>query len=306
VTVAQAVPTQLLSIISFGAFSITGRAVGAVLSGMVSASLIALNPTKCGSVALSGNGTIIANNGGIQVNSNCSTALTGTGNSSIDVEAANISTVGGYSLSGNAIFSPAPITGVAPIADPLASLAPPDGTGLASKGAFSCSGNAVNTITPGIYTSISASANCQVTMQPGMYVIKGGGVSISGNASLIGAGVFLYNAGGGFPSSGGPYGSISLSGNGVFNLAAPPTGPYAGMLIFQSRDNPSTLSLSGNAVSGLQGTIYGSQTPVSITGNGTLPAQFIVDSVSISGNGSLTVQFSSSQVYGISSTALVE
>ncbi len=37
-----------------------------------------------------------------------------------------------------------------------------------------------------------------------------------------------------------------------------------------------------------------------------MPAQFIVDSVSISGNGSLTVQYAANQVYGVSSTALVE
>jgi hypothetical protein len=223
------------------------------------------------------------------------------------VVAATINTVGGYSVSGNASFSPTPITGVAPLADPLASLNPPDGTGLTSQGAFSCSGNSIATIGPGIYSSISASSNCSVTMQPGTYVIKGGGISISGNASLSGQGIFVYNAGSSFPSAGGSFGSISLSGNGSFNLTPQTTGPYAGLIIFQSRDNSRTLSISGNgAVSGIQGTVYGPLAPVSVTGNGTLPAQFIVDSVNMSGNGSLTVQYTSSQVYSVSSTALLE
>jgi hypothetical protein len=46
--------------------------------------------------------------------------------------------------------------------------------------------------------------------------------------------------------------------------------------------------------------------PASITGNGTMPAQFIVDSAAISGNGSLQVQYDPSQVYGVPTMSLVE
>jgi hypothetical protein len=306
VTVAQPVPTTLLGIIGFTAFNVAGRAVGAVQSAPINVALLALNPTKCGSVALSGNGTIDAGTAGIQINSNCSTALTGSGNSSINVTAATINDVGGYGLSGNASFSPTPITGAAPLPDPLASLSPPDGSGLSSYGAYSCSGGSA-TINPGIYTSISASSNCNVTMQPGTYIIKGGGISITGGASVSGLGVFIYNAGSSFPSSGGSFGGISLSGNGSFNLTPQTSGPYAGLLIFQSRDNPQTLTISGNgALAGVHGTVYGPAAPISVTGNGTLPGQFIVDSVSISGNGTLNVQYNSNQVYAVSNTSIVE
>jgi hypothetical protein len=144
-------------------------------------------------------------------------------------------------------------------------------------------------------------------MQPGTYVLKGGGLSISGGASVAGRGVFVYNAGSNFPSTGGGFGSVSLSGNGTFNLSPQTTGPYAGLLLFQSRDNPSTLTISGNgAVAGVQGTVYGPLAPVSITGNGTLPAQFVVDSITMSGNGSLAVQYAANQVYSVSTIAIVE
>jgi hypothetical protein len=296
-----------LSLIGFNTFSISGRAVGGVLTNPISPALLALDPTMCGSVALSGNGTVTANNGGIQVNSNCSTALTGTGNSSVDVVAASINDVGGYSLSGNATFSPTPNTGAPVLPDPLAALSPPDGSGLTNQGAFSCGSNQVSTIYPGIYTSISATSNCNLTMQPGTYVLKGGGLSITGGASVTGHGIFVYNAGSNFPGTGGSFGGISLSGTGAFSITPETSGPYAGLLFFQSRDNPSTLTITGNgAVTGVQGTVYGPAMPVSITGNGTLPAQFVADSVSIQGNGGLTVQFSSSQVYNVSTVALVE
>jgi hypothetical protein len=233
--------------------------------------------------------------------------VTATGNSTVDVVSASINIAGGYTTSGNASLSPAPHTGSLPMPDPLASMSPPGSGGLVDRGSFSCGGNSVATISPGIYTSITASSNCAVTMQPGVYVIKGGGMSISGNASLTGLGVFIYNSGSNFPSSGGSFGAISLTGNGSFNIDPQTTGAYAGMLIFQSRDNSRPLTISGNgAVSGLQGTIYGAAMEADITGNGTMPAQFIVDSVAISGNGSLAVQYTPSQVYGVPSTALVE
>jgi hypothetical protein len=53
VTVAQPVPTTLLSLVGFSGFNIAGRAVGGVLSSPVNPSLLALNPTQCGSIALS-------------------------------------------------------------------------------------------------------------------------------------------------------------------------------------------------------------------------------------------------------------
>jgi hypothetical protein len=306
VTVAQPVSTTLLNLIGWSSFNVSGRAVGGVQYVPVNFSLLALNPTKCGAISLSGNGTIDTSAAPLQVDSNCSTALTASGNTSVTVTSANIYTVGGYSLSGNATFSPTPITGSQAVADPMASLNPPDGSGLTNKGAFSCGGNSTVTIYPGIYTSFNASSNCVVTMQPGTYVLQGGGMSVSGNAGLMGSGVFIYNAGSSFPSAGGSFGAINLSGNGTFNLTPPSSGPYTGLMIFQSRDNPSTLSISGNGLSGVQGTIYGPSTPISITGNGTIPAQFIVDSVNISGNGSLTVQYNASQLYSASNISLLE
>jgi hypothetical protein len=194
-----------------------------------------------------------------------------------------------------------------PTPDPLAAVAPPDAAGLTMRGTVSCGSNNTVTLLPGIYTSITISTNCVATMQPGIFVLAGGGLSVSGNGSLSGDGVMLYNAGSSYPASGGSFGPISLSGNGSMHLTPQTSGTYKGLLMFQARDNPRTLTLSGNsAVAGIQGTVYGPSMPVSITGNGTLPAQFVVDSVDISGNGTLTVQYSAAQVYGVPSMALIE
>ena len=90
---------------------------------------------------------------------------------------------------------------------------------------MSISGNSQRTISPGIYSQISVSGNARLTMTGGTYIIEGGGLTVSGNASISGTGVFIYNAGSNYPSSGGTFGGITLSGNGTFSLSAPNSGP---------------------------------------------------------------------------------
>lgn len=118
-----------------------------------------------------------------------------------------------------------------------------------------------------------------------------GGFSVSGNAAITGAGVTIFNAGSLYnPSSGvdgGTFGSITLSGNA--SLPAPSSGPYAGILIFQARDNPKALTFSGNAVQGITGTIYALAAQLTESGNAQIgstsnPISIVVDTLSISGN----------------------
>jgi len=55
-------------------------------------------------------------------------------------------------------------------------------------------------------------------------------------------------------------------------------------VVFQSRDNPQALSLSGNAVAGLTGTVYAPKAQLVLSGNGQLNDTLIVDMLSLSGN----------------------
>ena len=94
----------------------------------------------------------------------------------------------------------------------------------------------------------------------------------------------IVNAGSSYPSKGGTYGSISLSGNGTYSLSPPTSGTYAGIVIFQPKDNTKALTLSGNA-SGMSGTVYAPAAQLSESGNAQLDASLIVDMLTISGNG---------------------
>ena len=121
-------------------------------------------------------------------------------------------------------------------------------------------------------------------MASGIYIIEGGGFSVSGNASVTGSGVMIVNAGSNYPGTGGTYGSITLGGNGTYSLSPLTSGPYAGIVFFQPGDNTKAMTVSGNA-SGITGTIYAPGAALSESGNAAINASLIVDTLTISGNG---------------------
>ncbi len=291
-----------------------------VVTGIAPGSIYVLDPTAGGALTISGNAGINIP-GNIVVDSNSSSALLASGNAA--VHAAVISVKGNFKKSGNATLSPTPVTGISSIADPLASLSLPSLAGLTSYGAVSGAGNSSVTLSPGIYTSIQMSGNAIVTMSPGTYIIKGGGFSVSGNARVSGSGVFIFNAGSTYngTTDGGSLGAITLSGNGTISLTPPTSGTYNGILIFQARDNTKALTLSGNAMQGITGTIYAATAQFVESGNAQVGStnnsiSLVVDTLTISGNAvantldsppSGTVAFTPAQIrtaYGINNLTL--
>jgi hypothetical protein len=258
------------------------------LTVTIKPSIIVVDPTASGALTVSGNASIALTtvSGSVFVNSSSSIALSASGNA--QVKASLIDVHGGVQKSGNASFSPAPITGAAPLPDPLAALASPSTTGVTNHGSESLSGNSRATISPGIYTQINVSGNASLTLGAGIYIIEGGGLTVSGNASIIGTGIMVYNAGSNYPGSGGNFGGITLSGNGMLSMSAPTTGTYAGVLIFQSRQNTRALSFSGNAMDGMTGTIYAASALLSMSGNSQLQNPLVVGTLNLGGNVSVT------------------
>ncbi len=143
-------------------------------------------------------------------------------------------------------------------ADPLAGLPAP--AGLPKREAVNIADNGIHTINPGVYRQINVTGNGILTMNPGIYVITGGGFTSTGNGIINGSGVMIYNAGSNYPAAGGTFGAITLRGTGIVTLTAPREGPYAGIVIFQPRDNTRALDLSGPGVK-LTGKIYAPGAP---------------------------------------------
>ncbi|HVS38582.1 MAG TPA: Ig-like domain repeat protein, partial [Gemmataceae bacterium] len=244
------------------------------------ASLYVLNTTASGALTLSGNADVNVP-GAVDVDSNSASAISGSGNAV--VTAGGIQVVGGVSISGSAKLSPKPTTGANSVPDPLAGLAAPSVSG-SSQGAINVGGNNSLTINPGIYSSITVSGNGKLTLNAGVYVVAGGGFSVSGNGVVTGAGVLIYNAGSNYPNSGGGFGSFTLSGNASVTLSAATTGTYAGLAIFQSRDNAKPMSLTGNNVTSINGSVYAPAAALTLSGNAQLQDALIVSTINLSGN----------------------
>jgi hypothetical protein len=251
-------------------------------------SIYLLNSTAGGELSVSGNaGLNVA--GLVQVDSKSPTAVQASGNAKVTASAIRV--VGGVQSVGNAGFSVAPVTGAASVFDPERNLPAP--TGGTSQGSVNLAGNSSLTINPGVYSSIKVSGNARLTLNPGVYVIAGGGFTVSGNASVTGTGVMIYNAGSNYTTtgSGGTFGGITLSSGGAISLAAPTSGPYAGIVLFQECDNNRAISLSGNGVTGLGGgLVYAPQALLTVSGNAQLQhAPLIVSQLQLSGNGTSTL-----------------
>jgi hypothetical protein len=244
-------------------------------------SVFVLNGTASGALTLSGSSSITVP-GTVLVDSNSSTALSASG--SVKITAGGILVVGGYSKTGSATLSPTPTTGITAVPDPLAGLAAPSTTGLTNYGVASYS-NGNHTLNPGIYTSITASKSAALTLNAGVYIIEGGGLTVSGSAVVSGTGVMLYNTNSKYPNSGGNYGSITISNSGTLNLTAPTTGSYAGVVIFQDRGNAQTLTLSGSAfVEGTSSIVYTPAALLSLTNSANIQAALVVGTLSLSGS----------------------
>ncbi len=279
-------------------------------------SVFVLSPSAAGAVSVSGSAqlTTVAS-GPLDVNSRSSSALAVSGTA--QVSAGSIQVVGGVQKGSGARISPNPITGTGTFGDPLVNLPVPDASAynLTAKGAVSVSGNNSLSISQGIYTQVSVSGSGKLTMGPGIYVIAGGGFSVTGNGSVSGNGVVIYNAGSNYLGSSNTPGVVNISGNGTVSLTAPTSGAYAGILIFQSRDNTNTVALSGNGITGSAGAIYAPAAALTISGSGRFNGSIVANTLSLCGNAiaqltaadGVTAVYSPAQVrtaYGVNNLSL--
>ncbi|MCS7265287.1 MAG: pilus assembly protein TadG-related protein [Armatimonadetes bacterium] len=226
--------------------------------------LVVLDPDGGRALFLEGNARMVVSNGAILVNSRASDALYAQGNAS--VSAYQISIVGNYRTQGNASVTPTPLTGQTPNPDPLASLPSPSTSGLPVFPGRTIGGNSSATLQPGVYTGpIRVEGNATVILQSGIYILRGG-ILVSGNGSVRGDGVLLYNESG----------RIEVQGNGILRLSPPTSGVYEGITIFQPATNTQPLWFSGNGNLDISGTIYAPNALVHFEGNSNLQDSMIV------------------------------
>jgi hypothetical protein len=204
--------------------------------------------------------------------------------------------------------TPAPVTGVPPVSDPLASLPPPPTVPCAPppvSGAWDAAGAGGTVCYSG-----NIKINNAVTMTTGTYVFTGN-LDLTGHGSLDGtAGVTLYFAA--------PNGQLGGSGNGntTINLVAPTSGTYHGILIYQDPNDTNTGEFNGTPIENFTGIVYMPGAMFELSGNTTfggsntttLTTDIIVGSFYDKGNATVNLTNYSSTVSNspIKAVALVE
>lgn len=221
--------------------------------------------------------------------------------------------VGGVEMTnGNGLFDlQTPVEQYAPpTPDPLRNLPPPDPvllglTTIQGGGVYVSTPNPNGTkvtLDPGIYPrGITLMGNTgeflYVTMNPGIYYLVDGGFTVSGNVSVVGDGVMIYN---GSPPSTVPGISNGISVTGAATLKLTPlnsTDPYAsiynGMTFYVNRDSGTPILLTGNSGTDIRGVVYAPSSPVSVlgTGDAVIGSRYISRTLDVGGSGTLTIAY---------------
>jgi hypothetical protein len=254
----------------------------------------ALRATGGGSGSVSGGASVI-------VNSDAADAAVTTGGSRL--QATEFSVTGGTSGGG---FIGDVYTGMPPQPDPLRDVPQPttgDYNSQSNGPKHYSNGN--HTISPGIYNGgISITGRADVTMQPGVYYMKGGGFSMTGQGNLVANGVIIYND----PKSPSDVINISGSNGGSVTMSPPTSGKYKGLTLFQNRSETQTLTVSGNGNFHMTGTFYAANALLTVTGNGAgqIGSQYVSRLLDINGAGGLGIDYNPDKVVPKRAVGLIE
>ena len=255
VLVTKIQPTFFVKIAGVNSVTVTARAV-AYLSGNFQNCVYALGT---GTGGITNNGAVSAPSCGIISNYNLQTTGSTTAR-----EIGAVGTAGGDN-------HPTPKTGIVPAADPLSYLQPPATGGCLAGGAgiVTATTSPPVILNPGNYCGgISLAGTQNVTFNPGIYTITGGGLTFSGTSGTIsGTGVTFYIGASG--------GTVTLDAGQTFNLSAPTTGADAGILFYQDPGNTSAATINGTSGSQFQGAFYFPSADLTIAATGSAAAYTI-------------------------------
>src|SRR5262245_28737655 len=243
-----------------------------------------LDPTGKDALEAAGNGLIEIAGGAGVVNSSSPSAVEVQGRGSLNVGELDIVGSPGTSVSGHGEIIGTIHTGIAPQADPLASLRVPDQPAMHFQ-AEKFSGD----LYPGTYENgIHVSGQASVILHPGVYYLKGG-LDVSGGANVRGDGVTLY------VSPGEREDGLGISGQAVVTLSPPTGGVYQGVTFFQARTVSAEVKVAGNGSRSLVGTVYAAHGELEVSGNcqvngggdsvNLIGSQFIGYDMDVEGNG---------------------
>ena len=278
------VKTSIMGIMGFDYLGARVKSSAAQVTTGRPVCVLALHPNARDAISFSGNSTFVADGCAIHANSTSGSAVSSQG--SATARAWSFCAAGGVSGSGLTSTSPTAATpkgGCFRQKDPFKNLPAPS-VGLCNNQTTNVSvqPNQNKTLDPGTYCG-GLDLKGTVTLRPGLYVLKGGTLSISSQANVTGEGVTFYltDTGAGF----------DINGGGTVKLEAPTSGDYRNMLIIQNHASNvgATNKLNGNSTTTVKGAIYTPTQTISVTGSGGFGSTgtfmpLIASIISFSGN----------------------
>ena len=241
--------------------------------------------------------------GGVMVNSNCQPdAFSNSGSGDLLVDR-HIHVHGGAETGGSSITSPDPNIVPWTIDDPLAGVVPPT-LGAPAPGS---TGTATNpdtwrvttdvdlTLQPGTYYGgLYSNCTCTINMQPGVYIMAGGGFTKAGGATFVGDGVMIYvTENPTNPTGDGAPEPVRLAGTGALDLSPATSGPYANITLWQDAAITDDFIMRGSNDLA-EGIFYAPGAQLDFAGDSDLGSvQLIVNEFYIHGNSSLTINYQS-------------
>ncbi len=189
---------------------------------------------------------------GLHINSENEEAL--YVNSYADVIASSVCVKGQANINSGSTVSPDPGSGCFPMKDPLATLPEPyNADDPCDHTDYKVSSGETKTMWPGVYCKKTLVENGGTAiMQAGIYVFREGAFEINSGASVSGSGVMLF-----FKDKDA---FLNVNSDSNFQVSAPMSGTYAGILMFQSRDletlNAPPHIINSDSSTILEGVIY--------------------------------------------------
>ena len=284
-TATGSIKTLFMGVMGFSSLNLAVRAKAASNSDGLGC-VLTLDPHTSGAMTSQGSSVTVLNGCSLYDNSDNAVAMAVGG--SARITAYSVGVVGNLTGAANITATEGIRTGIGAVADPYANVSIPAFFGCTEQN-FKANNNI--TISPGVYCGgISVNAGATLTLEPGIYYLDGGNLTVNGGATMTGSGVTLV-----FTSKNrNDFATASINGNATVDLTAPKIGPTAGIVILGDRRMPTNTSFkfNGGATQYLGGAIYVPTGAVDFAGGagtGTSCTQLIANSVTFTGNSSFAL-----------------
>lgn len=211
---------------AIGTPTISTHAVARLVGG-TPICVLALEKSQRNAVSLLNSARLTGDSCAVYSNSTSSSGVRAINSATMKTELT--CTAGGF-VGTSSNYLPMPLTDCPEIEDPLADRpAPTVGSCIANELEIT---SGTTTLSPGTYCDgLTITGTANVTLRPGIYVIKGERLEISGMAQLAGKGVGFYLTG--------EDATFMFTPKTTIDLSAPVSGPLAGLLFFEDRNAPS-------------------------------------------------------------------